>query len=127
MHKKGIFILLLILVLGIFGYNYLYQDHRDISAEKPDFEMSSQDIVSKFELELSKSEKVYNDKTIQVNGVITELNASDLTLDDAVFCQFSEPLGENLKIGENLNIKGRCIGFDDLLEQVKLNECSIIK
>jgi hypothetical protein len=24
-------------------------------------------------------------------------------------------------------IKGRCIGFDDLLEEIKLDQCSIIK
>jgi len=126
MLRKGILFVLLV-VIGIVIYNYIYQDHRDISSEKPDFEMLSQDIASQFSSQAAQSEKVYIDKTIQIEGAITELNESDLTIDDAVFCQFNTTTLSALAVGKNIRVKGRCIGFDDLLEQVKLNECTIIE
>lgn len=125
MRKKAIFILILA-VLGILGYNYLYQDHRDIASEEPDFIVSSLSIVNEFSVNAQESEQKYIDKTLEISGTITELNVGDLTLDDAVFCQFSNAIS-NLEIGQEIKLKGRLIGFDDLLEQVKLNECSFIK
>ena len=126
MRKIIVFILLLV-ILGVLGYNYLYQDHRDISTEKPDIEITSQEISNQFTSNSVLSEQKYIDKVIQVSGMITELNSSDLTLDDAVFCQFKDNIDTAFKIGDNLTLKGRCIGYDDLLEQVKLNESTIIK
>jgi len=125
MRKRIVFILLL-MILGFLGYNYLYQDHRDISLEQPDFTVASEKIAAEFSSESQVSEQKYIDKAIQVTGIITELNNSDLTLDNSVFCQFKTPITSILKLDEQLTIKGRCIGYDDLLEQVKLNECTII-
>ena len=126
MRKKGIFALILV-VFGVLTYNYIYQDHRDISEEKPHFIITSEEIVVHFSEDSQLSEERYTDKTIQISGTITELNESDLTLDNAVFCQFNDELNKSLSLGDRLSIKGRCFGYDDLLELVKLNECSIIK
>jgi hypothetical protein len=126
MRKIIVFILLLV-ILGVLGYNYLYQDHRDISTEKPDIEITSQEISNQFTSNSVLSEQKYIDKVIQVSGMITEINELDLTIDDAVFCQFKDKIDPAFKVGDNLTLKGRCIGYDDLLEQVKLNESIIIK
>ena len=125
MRKKGLFFLLLV-VAGLLGYNYLYQDHRDISQETAEIITTSDKITEEFANESYISEQEYLDKTIQVSGTITELNDSDLTLDEGVFCQFKMNLKENLSLGDKIILKGRCIGYDDLLEQVKLNECTLI-
>ncbi len=125
MRKKGLFFLLLV-VIGLLVYNYLYQDHRDISEETAEIITTSEKITEEFVNESQINEQKYIDKTIQVSGTITELNDSDLTLDEGVFCQFKMSLKENLSLGDKIILKGRCIGYDDLLEQVKLNECTLI-
>jgi len=125
MRKKGIFILVLLLI-GILGYNYLYQDHRDISSEKADYMITSNDLAVQFSSDTQASEQRYLDKTIQITGTVTELNKQDLTLDDKVFCQLTDTLRSSIDLGKNLTIKGRFIGYDDLLDQVKLNECILI-
>lgn len=125
--KKLYWIILLISIIGGFlGYNYIYQDHRDIDAEKPEFTLASEDISKEFADNASTAEAKYLDKTIMVSGNITEVNTEDITINNTIFCVLSEAYETtNFKINDNITIKGRCIGYDDLLELIKLDQCSI--
>jgi len=120
------FILIFIILLVIVGYNYVYQDHRNIEKEVATVIISSTVISYEFSQNPSKAEKKYINKTIEVFGLITESNLKDITLNNKVFCQFENLIDKSLKIDSKLKVKGRVIGFDDLLEQVKLDQCSII-
>ncbi|MGM5469270.1 OB-fold protein [Flavobacteriaceae bacterium LMO-SS05] len=116
-------IILVLLVLVYLVYNYIYQEHRNIESETSEFVMNSIDIANEFAINPSASEKKYLNKTIEIKGTITELNDTDLTLDHTVFCQFDS----KIKIDtDNVKVKGRFIGYDDLLEQIKLDQCSIL-
>ncbi len=124
MKKKVITgVILLLALIGVIGYNYLYQDHREITTEQPKAELTSDSI-----LELFKKDAANNllNATVSVKGIISEIDGSSLTLDDKVSCSFTE-LSMNLIIGDSAVLKGRCIGYDDLFEIVKLDQCSIIK
>ena len=125
MKKRAIFILVLGIILVV-GYNYIYKDHRVIEDETPDFKVTSNSIFQEFSQNQKASETKYLDKTIRVIGVVTELNDNDLTLDDKIFCKFITSLG-TIKLNDEINLKGRCIGYDDLLEQVKLDQCNLIE
>ena len=123
---KKIIILGVIVVAAIVGYNYLYQDHRSIENEKVEFVVSSQEIAHQFSENIIDSEEKYLNKTIEVLGLVSERNIKDVTLDDKVFCQFIDTLNTVLKENQTIKIKGRVIGYDDLLEQIKLDQCIII-
>lgn len=123
--KKKIIFFILLLVVSISLYNYVYQDHRNIETESPEFKSTPEDIVNEFKLDALVSEKKYLNKTIELTGIVTELNNSDLTLNNTIFCQFTKT--QTAKLNSEVKIKGRCIGYDDLFEQVKLDQCSIIK
>lgn len=123
---KKIIIFGILIIAVIVGYNYIYQDHRTIEKETAEFVMSSQDIESEFSKDMKFAEAKYLNKTIEVSGTISEINNNDITLDDKVFCQFSELVEASIKKNSPLKIKGRVIGYDDLLEQVKLDQCTII-
>lgn len=125
MKKKAIFILGLGIIL-VFGYNYFYKDHRNIENETPDFIVTSNSIFLEYSQNQQSSESKYLDKTIEVTGVITELNNNDLTLNNKMFCKFNRTL-TTIKLNDRVKLKGRCIGYDDLLEQVKLDQCNIIE
>lgn len=124
--RKWILILVIAIVAAIFGYNYIYQDHRDIENEKAEFSMSSNEIANKFIDNTSAAEQKFLNKTIEVSGLITDINSNDITIDDKVFCQFSNNLETSIDKNESIKIKGRVIGYDDLLEQIKLDQCTII-
>jgi hypothetical protein len=126
MLKKLIFIFLGIVVLGFIGYKYVYQEHRNIAEEEAEHMVSAKELAADFEKNTSQAETDYLNKTIVVTGKITALGEKNMTLDNKVFCQFNEPI-EWAKLHSTVKIKGRCIGFDDLLGQAKMDQCSIIK
>jgi hypothetical protein len=125
--RKRIVILIVLIIAFILGYGYINQSHRNIENEIVAFNLSSTDIESSFSKNGTEAETKYLNKTIEVHGTITEMNTKTITLDDKVFCQFLNPLEHGLNNDSQLKIKGRVIGYDDLLEQVKLDQCTIIK
>ena len=49
-----------------------------------------------------------------------------ITINNKIFCNFTKIFSE-LKVNDPISVKGRCIGYDDLLEEIKLDQCSIVK
>lgn len=123
--KKKIFIFIITVIIVIFAYNYVYQDHRDIENEKAEFVVSATEIFNEFSINFEDASNKYLNKTIEISGQITKLNENDITLDSTIFCQFDSNINSDVKEGDVLKIKGRCIGFDDLLGELKLDQCSI--
>jgi len=114
----------LLLTIGVFYlYNYLYQDHRNIQQEVVEISISAPDLVTFFKE--NKSEKILN-KTIEVTGLITDINPKSLIIDNKVQCSFEFEVN-NFKLNQSIRIKGRCIGFDELFEIVKMDQSLIIK
>ena len=126
MKNKFWILIVLVAIFGILGYNYIYQDHRNISTESADFTVNSKSFSEEFKDDPQNSETKYLNKTIILTGEITEINTSDITLNDVVFCNLISTLEANtLELNKTVSIKGRCIGYDDLLEQVKLDQCTL--
>ncbi|GAA3584136.1 OB-fold protein [Snuella lapsa] len=120
-------ILFIIIIVAVIGYNYVYQDHRDIKAEVPAYVISSATLINEFVDNSIDSEKKYLNKTVEVSGNVSEINSNDLTISDGIFCLFNTPVDKaTIQIGSQIKIKGRVIGYDDLLEQIKLDQCSIL-
>lgn len=126
MKRKWIIILILIFLLFA-AYKYIYQDHRDIQKEQAEFVVFSTSITKEFLQNSMEAEKKYLNKTIEISGVITEITENDITLNNNVFCQFSSKITTLFTTKDSITIKGRCIGFDDLLELVKIDQSTIIE
>lgn len=117
---------LVILIIGaLLVYQYLYQDHRDIESETAAFTLTAQDITNEFEINPSDAEAKYLNKTIIISGIITDLNENQITINKKVFCQLDNPTNV-FEIGQRTKLKGRFIGYDNLLEEIKLDQCYII-
>lgn len=117
-------ILIVLLVLAIIGYNYIYQEHRNIESESPEFNLTAEALFSQFSENPSDSEKKYLNKTVQVKGIVSNIGEMSMVLNGNIFCQFQEPIEENVELKDFITLKGRCIGYDDLLEEIKLDQCS---
>ncbi len=126
MKYKWFFALVIILISLVMGYNYIYQDHRNIEIEKPEFVLTSEALISEFAANSTAAEKKYLNKTLEISGSISEINTSTLVLNNNVFCQFQNIISNTILTNEFVRLKGRCIGYDDLLEEIKLDQCSII-
>jgi len=125
-RKKLLGSLLILAIIGVVGYNYIYQDHRNIEKETAEFSMTAIEVANLFKENAIDAEQKFLNKTIEVIGNVSDNNKTEITIDNQVFCQFLEPINET-QLNKNIKIKGRVIGYDDLLEQVKLDQCSIIK
>ena len=125
MTQRRRFLLLIssLAMIGYFGYTYMYKDHRDIKTEVSEIE-----IVAPYLLERFKNDDGNDllNKTITVTGIITQVASKVITIDSNVHCSFATEL-TGVKNGDIITIKGRCIGYDDLFEIVKLDQCTIIK
>ena len=102
----------LLLIIGYVGYNYLYKDHRDIASETVDMTLTSSSLRAQFTL--TESPNILN-KTILVTGVVTSLENEVVVLDEIIHCSLIGTQ-DNLKLGQSIQIKGRCIGYDELFD-----------
>lgn len=122
-RKISIIVLIGLLIGGYLMYNYMYQDHRDIQSEEAKVQVNAADLVAMFSN--NESPDVLN-STVQVSGKITEITDNSITIDDSVQCSFDAPINQ-LKVNDPITVKGRCIGYDDLFEIVKLDQSTLIK
>ena len=116
----------LILIFGLFmTYKYLYHDHRDISSEKSLYTLNVKDLLKEFLANESSANRKYLDKAITIKGKITSIDDknSTIVIDDKVFVILSE----STKVNPNteVSIQGRLIGYDSLLEEIKLDQAQI--
>jgi len=110
------------LVAGAYtGYKYLYKDHRNIENEVSVIEVKAVDLQLMFQND--KIISVLNE-TITVSGTITQIEGNSITIDDKVQCSFDHGI-DQLIVGDKVYVKGRCIGYDDLFEIVKMDQLSI--
>ena len=110
MKRNWIALIIVLIITTVIGYNYVYKDHRDIESEQTEFTMSSVEINQLFSKNPTSAEQKFLNKTIEVSGLITDINSNDITIDDTVFCQFSNNLEPSLDKNEKVKIKGRVIG-----------------
>jgi hypothetical protein len=123
MKKRNYLIIaFLVIVVGAYtGYKYLYKSHRNIETEVASVQVGAKELVGMFASENTSS--ILN-KTLEVTGVITEMDAKSVTLDEAIQCTFNQ-MPQGLELNKTVTIKGRCIGYDDLFEIAKLDQCSL--
>ena len=126
--KKKVLIFVGILCLAGFGiYQYAYKPQRNIGLEKPDFDIS----VPNLELEFVKSDSLANlkflDKTISIYGKITNIDLSNkiITVDKKLLARFTNSIPNTLQLQNSIALKGRVVGFDDLLEEIQMDQCTI--
>ncbi|WP_026713071.1 OB-fold protein [Flavobacterium daejeonense] len=128
MKKKvsiGILILLLFLVAAYF---YVYQGHRDIATEKESYAVDVKTLFGAYQNNETDADTKYLNKTIVVSGEVSLLNPEthSVVLNQKLFAVFTDTLPSEVTIKSNVKIKGRLIGYDSLLEQLKMDQCIIL-
>ena len=126
MNKKIIITLLVVVAFvagAVYFYNgYLYKDARDIATEEAAHTLTAQQLLADYENNMAKADSLYLNETIIIQGLVTQVADSSAIVDSVVVCAFSTT--PEIKAGDKISIKGRCIGFDELFGEVKLDQCS---
>ncbi len=129
MKKKLTYLLLFIVVAAVSLYFYIYKDHRDIATETADFSISVSNLKAEFMANDSIATAKYQDKTIQIEGKLTNVDAESksVTIDEKLFATFIQNFPNGLTVGKRIKIKGRFLGYDDLLEEFKMDQTVIVE
>jgi len=128
MSKKTKVLLFIVLALvGVFlMYNYVMKGGaRNLEKEKSEFSISGVQIFEDFSTNSELASKKYLNKAVEISGIVTNVNQNVIILDGKVSCQLQ--VMSNVKLNTNVIIKGRVTGFDDLVEEVKLDQCLIVE
>ncbi|WP_299120078.1 hypothetical protein [uncultured Winogradskyella sp.] len=130
MKRKKVLVLSAILVAIIVGgvvYNYVFNSkHRDIANEEATVTLSAKQLYSDFENDESQATTKYLDKVIEIQGKITAVEDTGLVLSDQIQVGFDANQMPKLVDGKSITVKGRCVGYDELLEMVKIDQATVI-
>ncbi|MET2986148.1 OB-fold protein [Aureibaculum conchae] len=125
-HKIVVFISILIIVAGILTYNYIYKEHRNIAEEEALFSDKALNFHSNFVKNTDRFNTKHLDKVVEIEGKITEIDETSLVLDDKVYVLFKDTLNAQIILKSTQTVKGRYVGYDDLLEVLKIDQATII-
>lgn len=128
MSKRTKIIILILATIGLIGivvYNYvMHGGARDLTTEKTEFVVTSNEIVDYFIKNPDAANKKYLERAVAVKGTVSNVEGTQIILDNSVNCGFKSH-NDSVKVGQLITVKGRIIGYDDLMEELKMDECFI--
>lgn len=128
MKKKLLIFGVFIIFGGFLLYNYIYKEHRNIANETESFVVTVVGLKEDYSKNDSLANVKYLDKTIVIYGKITSIDLSNkMLMIDTSLAAVIKDNNVELKQNDSIKLKGRFIGYDDLLEEFKMDECSIIE
>jgi inosine/xanthosine triphosphate pyrophosphatase family protein len=126
MNKKFKIIIFSIVVVGLMaftGFNYvMYGGARNLSTEDTAFTVSSKGISNEFASNVEKSNKKYLEKAIAIKGTITKISGTEVIIDDSIICNLKD-LDPSIVEKQVITLKGRVVGYDDLMGELKMDQC----
>ncbi|SIQ73804.1 hypothetical protein [Maribacter ulvicola] len=123
-NKLVLFLFTILLIASYTAYKYIYKPHKPIAEKAVAFSGSTDSF-----LEIVKTDVVkWQDVVVELTGTITLIDTKGIMLNNNnIYCQLEDRTAiTNLQKGQTLTIKARMIGYDDLLEEIKLDQ-TIIK
>ena len=127
--KKFFIIALSFSVLAFLGYWYVFKNDRNFSSEKSIKVTNVLNIITEFNKNEIAANAKYLDKMIEFSGSVSlvDLKNKTMMLEEKVFTSFKPEDFVVVKENTIIKIKGRFLGYDELLEEIKLDNCMILK
>lgn len=121
MANKTLISFLVVALLTVGVYFYAYRGHRNITNEGAAFA----DTALAIKDSIAQNNEAFFNQTLKVSGFVTSVEDNTLTLNDALVAQFES--SPKVTIDQQLTLKGRCIGYDDLFQVVVLDQSIILE
>ena len=128
-----IFILLAAIVM-VAGYLIYNKPHRNILDEEAKFSLSLVEMNEEFLVDEDAAYKKYFNQVVEISGTAVSINEKaneryDVVLKSREIIANGELISPDVQpaklIEQEVLLKGLFIGYDNLLEEIKLSECSI--
>jgi hypothetical protein len=119
--------LVFFLIIGFVSYNYImHGGARDLTTEETAFSSTGTALLAEFTANADAANTKYLEKAIAVSGTITSISPTDTTIDNSIVCSL-KTADKSLQKDQKITAKGRVVGFDDLMGELKLDQCFITK
>lgn len=123
--KKLLSLLVFVTISGFFAYNYVMAAPKNVTSTSADITINASILSKDFVASEIVATEKYAEKIIAISGLITAVDDKSITLDDKVNCVFKDAV--SVKKGDFIKIKGLFIGYDEMFEEIKIDQCSFIK
>ena len=120
MTRKKVFLLIILILISFALYYYTYKGHRNIASEAAVYA----DTAVALKDSILQNNEAFLNQTVAVSGVVTFIDDNSITLNDALVAQFE--MGHTAQLNQQLTLKGRCIGYDDLFEVAVIDQSTIM-
>ena len=123
-YLPPLFILLLIIVYAVWN-----KPHKNYSNTKPNITIDSLNFINEFKTNSTLATEKYLNQVILVNGNVTDRLTKSVVLNNEIVCTLDSSSLKALgliQINNEVSIKGRFVGFDDLFEEIRLDHCFIM-
>ena len=90
----------------------------DYASMKPTLITDSHDLLWRFQM--NEGAELIN-QVVQFRGKVTGFDSLLVIMDHRLICNPDSTMVDDLSIGDSTTLKGRCIGYDDLLEELRLD------
>jgi len=118
----GIALVIAVLVgIGVYWY-VMHGGARNLASEDAAYTVNANDIVQEFSTNSERANKKYLEKAVVVTGKVTEVHANQVIIDNSVVCLLQQP-DSKIKLNQSIIMKGRVVGFDDFMGEIKLDQC----
>jgi|TARA_B110000495_G_scaffold70741_1_gene60384 hypothetical protein len=112
-----------IIALGAIYY-YTQSIKMNYETEKPVLVTDAKDLIWRFQMDAAK-ELLF--QVVHVTGTITGMDSLLVILNHKLICAPDGDMKLNPIIGETVTYKGRCIGYDVLLDEVRMDHVYQLK
>lgn len=123
--NKTAFVIAALILLGIglwSVYQYVFAAPLTTNNIAAEYHGTAEDLNQLLQTDF----KQWHNQIVQISGTITEINEEGILLNNNIYCQYRDKL-TNAAENDIITLKGRIIGYDELLEETKLNQCIIIQ
>ena len=121
------------LPLSIIGliiiYNTYNKPHKDFNKSPFEVTIESKELISLYQDNIDNANTRFLDKILLVKGSITHIETDIIILDNGIVCTLdpSQAITNKIHLNKKISVKGRCIGYDDLLEEIRIDHSFIMR
>lgn len=129
MKNKILLIAIMLCIFLFVAYKYIYADHRNISDEKASFSLFATELIEAYTTNAEDAETKYLDKVVEITGQASQINIkeSNIALNEMIFAYVNTSIQlKDLQINQTIKIKGRIIGYDEIMNEIKMDQCEIL-
>ena len=128
--KKKLILALSGLIVGVAALAFIISatlngKHRVIAGEEAVLFVPADELQYVFANDERSAGAKYMDQVIKVSGKVTDVEGHSIVLDNRVLVNLLNDATTAFQEGKELIVKGRCVGFDELLLQVKIDQAEI--